>query len=126
MSPVSHASPAPRTARRCVARRCVARLRVLVVLVALLLAGAHTGPMEADTAAVCSSYSAWDTEEYDDLAAVPGPTGLRVRAPAPRLPHPCGRSVTRSPGPHAATPAAPARTPRFPALRALSTVVLRC
>lgn len=112
---MSTAPPVPRTARRCL------WLRVLVVLVGLLVAGAHTEAMAADTAAASASH-AWDAE-YDVLAATPGSVSPQGRAVAPQRPGP--PSGTAPSGPDSPPPA-PARAPHSPVLRALRTVVLRC
>ncbi|MFI9650107.1 hypothetical protein ACIHAA_27960 [Streptomyces sp. NPDC052040] len=111
-------STTPRPART--ARR-YAWLRVLLVLVALLAAGAHAEAVtdENDTVAAAQ---ACDTE-HEVLVA-----GLRPANPqGPRAPVPL-RPVPRT-GVPAGTqdPAAgAARALLFPALSALSTVVLRC
>ncbi|MGR6971429.1 hypothetical protein ACU639_17885 [Streptomyces cynarae] len=113
---MSHAPHPPRTARR------YAWLRVLVVLAGLLVAGAYTEAVEADSAPA-SAVQACDAD-YDVLA--PAPRTAALQGP---------RTVTPlRPGPHAAPapsgpddlPPASVRTSRSAALHALRTVVLRC
>ncbi|WP_055494519.1 hypothetical protein [Streptomyces sp. TP-A0356] len=113
MSPTPYA---PRTVHRC------ARLWVLLMLVALLAAGAHTEAMAPETVAV-SAAQACDAE-HDVPFMAPRPTGPRGhRAAAP--PCPGHRGGARPSGPDCLTTAR-ARAPYPPALHALRTVVLRC
>ncbi|MEU7962201.1 hypothetical protein AB0D09_01825 [Streptomyces sp. NPDC049097] len=106
----------PRTARR------YAWLRALVVLVALLTAGAHTGAVTADslpasTAQTCDA-------EYEQLAATPAPANPQGhRALASARPGPPGGA--RPSGPEGPAPV-PAGAAHSPTLHALRTVVLRC
>ncbi|MEU6143456.1 hypothetical protein ABZ848_24230 [Streptomyces sp. NPDC047081] len=91
-------------------------LRVLVLLFALLVPGAHTEVHAAPVASV-------ETVEYDALdAAVRPPADAVRRAAVPLRPAPLP-----APAPHAAPgrprPAVPG--PSYP-LRCLRTVVLRC
>jgi hypothetical protein len=104
----------PRTARRC------AWVRVLVALVALLAAGAHTGAVAAPS--VTASVGQACDGEYDVPASAPG--GVRSQ----------GQRTVGSPGPRPGPrsrgaggfPPAPTRQGHSPALGALRTVVLRC
>ncbi|GAA3767453.1 hypothetical protein [Streptomyces chiangmaiensis] len=113
MSPTPHA---PRTARR------YAWLRVLVVLVALLMAGAHTGAVTADSLPVSTAQTCG--AEYDQLTATPAPTNPQGhRTVASSRPGPPGGA--RPSGPEGSAPAL-AWAPYSPTLHALRTVVLRC
>jgi hypothetical protein len=113
---VSRTPYAPRTARR------YAWLRALVVLVALLTAGAHTGAVTADslptsTAQTCDA-------EYEQLAATPAPANPQGhRALASSRPGPPGGA--RPSGPEGSVPVLPGAS-HSPTLHALRTVVLRC
>ncbi|MEU6094135.1 hypothetical protein [Streptomyces sp. NPDC047079] len=116
MTPVSTTPHPPRTARR------YAWLRVLLVLLALLAAGANAEAMTAEPE-VLSAAQACEAEHEVLVAALrpAGPQG--PRAPAPLRPVPrgtCGPYEPQSSG------RAPARAPFFPALSALRTVVLLC
>ncbi|MEU1600866.1 hypothetical protein ABZ468_51195 [Streptomyces sp. NPDC005708] len=105
---------APRTARRC------AWVRVLVVLVALLAAGAHTGAVAAPS--VTASVGQACDGEYDvPASALGGVRSQRTVASSRPGPRP-------GPRPHGAGgfPPAPTRQGHSPALGALRTVVLRC
>ncbi|MGI5138730.1 hypothetical protein [Streptomyces sp. CA-106110] len=107
---------APRTARRC------AWVRVLVVLVALLAAGAHTGVVAAPS--VTASVGQACDGEYDVPASALGGVrsqGQRTVASPRSGPRP-------GPRPRGAGdfPPAPTRQGHSPALGALRTVVLRC
>ncbi|MET8954018.1 hypothetical protein ACWEQN_13940 [Streptomyces sp. NPDC004129] len=106
----------PRTARR------YAWLRVLLVLIALLAAGAHAEAVTADSDTVSAS-QACDVEHEVLVAALRPANPQGPRAPVPLRPAARGTG-----GPSAPLDAAlvPARAPFFPALRALRTVVLRC
>ncbi|MEV6023063.1 hypothetical protein [Streptomyces sp. NPDC052036] len=106
----------PRTARR------YAWLRVLLVLIALLAAGAHAEAVTDDSDTVFAS-QACDAEHEVLVAALRPANPQGPRAPVPLRPVPRGTggpSEPRVPAP------APARAPFFPALCALRTVVLRC
>ncbi|MFF3513934.1 hypothetical protein [Streptomyces sp. NPDC002573] len=106
----------PRTARR------YAWLRVLLVLIALLAAGAHAEAVTADSDTVSTS-QACDAEHEVLVAALRPANPQGPRAPVPLRPAARGTG-----GPSAPLDAAlvPARAPFFPALCALRTVVLRC
>ena len=111
MSPAPHP---PRTARR------YAWLRVLVVLVTLLVAGAHIEAVEVDSATAAQACDA----DYDVLAPAPRPPGLQgPRAVAPLRP---GAQSGAAPSGPEDLPPAPLQVLRSSALHALRTVVLRC
>ncbi|MFC3573351.1 hypothetical protein ACFOZ0_08710 [Streptomyces yaanensis] len=116
MTLVSPSPHAPRTTCR------HAWLRVLVVLVALLAAGAHTEAVAAESGAVSAAQSCGAEHDILDTALRPGvPPGHRVAAPLRPAPR-------RDAGPSAPAgfPPALARAPHCPALHSLRTVVLRC
>ncbi|MFJ5534517.1 hypothetical protein [Streptomyces sp. NPDC093261] len=105
----------PRTARR------YDWLRVLLVLIALLAAGAHAEAVTADSDALYAS-QACDAEHEVLVAALRPANPQGPRAPVPLRParRGTGPSAQRGPAP------APVREPFFPVLCALRTVVLRC
>ncbi|MFF3911603.1 hypothetical protein ACFYZJ_38015 [Streptomyces sp. NPDC001848] len=113
---MSHAPHPPRTAR------CHAWIRVLVVLVTLLAAGAYTDAVEADSAPV-SAVQACDAD-YDVLAPAPRTATLQgPRTVAPLRPGPQAAPAPSGPDD---PPPTPVRASRSAALHALRTVVLRC
>lgn len=116
MSPTPQAQPA--------VSRC-ARLWVLLVLVALLAAGAHAEAMAPESDAVSASQAC--DAEHDVLAMAPrpeDPEGQRTATPQrPGRQKPAGPSGPDRPGSPAT---ASARAPHSAALRAVHTVVLRC
>lgn len=113
MSPAPHP---PRTARRYV------WIRVLVVLVTLLVAGAHIDAVEDDSAPTAAAQAC--DADYDVLAPAPRPPSLQgPRAVAPLRP---GAHSGTEPSSPDDLPPAPAHVRRSPALHALRTVVLRC
>ncbi|MER6124646.1 hypothetical protein ABT173_18765 [Streptomyces sp. NPDC001795] len=112
MSPAPHA---PRAARR------YAWLRVLVVLVALLATGAHTGAVVAPPAAVSAETCG---AECDVLDAALSPTAVQgPRTVQPLRPDPSAGGRPSEPG---RSSAAAVQVPGSAALHALRTVVLRC
>ena len=112
-------SPTPHPAR---AARRYAWLRVLVALVTLLVAGAYTDAMEADSV---PASAAWACDADHDVLA-PAPRAATLQGPrtvTPPRPQPQAAPAPSGPD---GLPPAPVRASRPAALRALRTVVLRC
>ena len=105
----------PRTARR------YAWLRVLVVLLALLAAGAHTAAM-ADPPTLVSAETCGADCDVLDAALWPAATQTHRTVP-PLRPGPAPSTRPSEPGRPAP---APVPAPHSPALHTLRTVVLRC
>ncbi|MEU0741370.1 hypothetical protein [Streptomyces sp. NPDC006134] len=117
-------SPVPRTARRTARRHLWPR--VLVLLLALLVPGAHAqAQAQAVPGAVLPGESGAPATEYDVLDTalrLPARTGRRTAAPLRPAPAPLPRP------PHGAHRPAPAPAPPGPppSPRSLRSVVLRC